>query len=388
MNPAVSVRLGLIATALTVFLTGAGPMSAQGTMDRTPNLSGGWVGETGAAHFNFLHRFWLEEGSPDDKLVNSPSMLLAVPLPGRLMLGVQYATNSLVAPGRFNELEVSGRWALPVPDDHPVDMALGAAYNSATSSAGGEISMAVSRPPFRLLGSARALTDVAGSGETGWGGAAGAVVRLSDGVAVAADAGSLNVDGEWGTGSWGAGLQLRIPTTPHTLSLQVTNTRTGTLHGSSVRDRVRSGPLWGFEFTIPVTFARYIRRTGGSDRTDTAPRATQDPGVEDPRAPNRVTEVTMTDDLRFVPDTVRIQVGDTVLWRNSTPVVHTVTAHPERVRDPDQVRLPAGADPFDSGNMFEGDEFRHVFTEAGEYMYVCVPHDVAGMMGWVVVEPR
>lgn len=377
--------LGLVAASLAVpRATEAVPVAAQGVTDRTPNLSGGWVGSPGAAHFNFLHRFWL--AGPDDKVVNSPSMLLAVPLPGRLMTGVRYSTNSLVAPGSFNEWEVLGRWAPPLPDGMPVDVAVGGAYNFAAESADGELSLALPLPRLRLLASARALTDVSGSGEAGWGGAAGAVLRVSDGVALAADVGSLQVDGEWLTAAWGAALQLRIPTTPHTLSLQVANTGTGSLHGSSVRDRKRDGkPLWGFEFTIPITFARYAPwlRGGGGGSPDTAAET----GVERAGA-GGTTVVTMTSDLRFAPDTIRIQAGDTVVWRNTTPLVHTVTADPDRVPDPEQVRLPEGAEPFDSGDMFEGAEFRHVFTEPGEYMYVCVPHAPVNMMGWVFVEPR
>jgi plastocyanin len=37
--------------------------------------------------------------------------------------------------------------------------------------------------------------------------------------------------------------------------------------------------------------------------------------------------------------------------------------------------------------MFTGDEFRHTFTVPGEYRYVCVPHDMVGMVGTVIVEP-
>lgn len=44
---------------------------------------------------------------------------------------------------------------------------------------------------------------------------------------------------------------------------------------------------------------------------------------------------------------------------------HTATADPGAVRDPDQVVLSEGAETFDSGNMFTGDEFRHTFTVPG-----------------------
>jgi len=45
----------LLAALCTLFTwRGAG---AQTVLDRTPNLSGGWVGASGVLHFNFLHRF-------------------------------------------------------------------------------------------------------------------------------------------------------------------------------------------------------------------------------------------------------------------------------------------------------------------------------------------
>lgn len=377
---AVQRRCLVLAVAIGFVLCGGRglPLEGQSALDRPPNLSGGWVGSPGSAHFHFLHRFWMVDGSPDDKLVNSPTLLLAVPLPGRTLIGAQYATNSLVAPGRFNEWELFGRWAPGFLDGMPFGTALTAAYNSAASSVDAELGLSVPLGRVALFGAGRAFSDVADSGEAGWGAAGGAVLRMTRHTALAADLGSTWVDGERGRATWGAALQLQIPTTPHSLSIQVTNTRTGSLHGSSLRDRARSGPLWGFEFTIPVTFARYVRgaRTGAEDPT---PRAETGAGL---------VEVTMTDDLRFVPGTVEIQVGDTVVWRNTTPVPHTVTAHPERVPDLDQIELPDEAEPFDSGMMMEGDVFRHVFTVPGTYRYVCVPHAMVDMVGTVIVRPN
>ncbi len=366
--------------AIGLVLSGGGalPLGGQSVLERPPNLSGGWVGETGSAHFHFLHRFWMAEGSPDDKVVNSPTLLLAVPLPGRTLVGAQYATNSLVAPGRFNEWEIFGRWAPEFLDAMPIGMALNGAYNFAASSVDAELGLSLPLGRVALFGAGRVFSDVARSGETGWGAAGGTVLRLTRHTALAADLGSIWLDGERERTAWGAALQLRIPATPHTLSVQVTNTRTGSLQGSSLRDRERTGPLWGFEFTIPITFARYIR--GGQTGTEaTTPPAGPESGL---------VEVTMTDDLRFVPDTVEIQVGDTVVWRNTTPVPHTVTAHPDRVPDLDQIELPGEAEPFDSGTMMEGDVFQHVFTVPGTYRYVCVPHAMADMVGTVIVRPR
>jgi plastocyanin len=95
----------------------------------------------------------------------------------------------------------------------------------------------------------------------------------------------------------------------------------------------------------------------------------------------------MTDNLRYLPEVLQVRVGDPVVWRNTSNLVHTVTADPARVRDPSMVSLPAGAAPFDSGNMQEGDTFRHTFTVPGSYTYLCIPHDRMGMVGRIVVLP-
>lgn len=93
-------------------------------------------------------------------------------------------------------------------------------------------------------------------------------------------------------------------------------------------------------------------------------------------------------DLAFEPRGIRIQVGDTIRWTNSSALVHTVTGDPQKAMRANNVILPDGAAPFDSGMMRPGDIFTYVFTVAGEYTYVCVPHELAGMLGTVTVTER
>lgn len=93
--------------------------------------------------------------------------------------------------------------------------------------------------------------------------------------------------------------------------------------------------------------------------------------------------------LRFVPETVTIAVGDTVSWTFES-AGHNVTSLPGASG---KVRNPEGAEPFAS---YEGDRhfsinevgttFEHTFTVAGEYIYVCAPHEDQGMVATVVVE--
>lgn len=76
-------------------------------------------------------------------------------------------------------------------------------------------------------------------------------------------------------------------------------------------------------------------------------------------------------DNRFVPQEVRIDPGDSVVWTNQGARIH-------------DVRSDDGA--FRSGDMEPGDTFSHTFTEEGYYYYHCTYHGAAGRVGmWGVV---
>ncbi len=101
-------RVGFILVGLAAGLLTAGPLAAQSVLDRTPNLSGGWTGEEGTVYFNFLHRFWKVEilgaGGSEGRVLNSPTFLLGASLPGRVLVGLNYASNSLVDGEEHNEI--------------------------------------------------------------------------------------------------------------------------------------------------------------------------------------------------------------------------------------------------------------------------------------------
>lgn len=98
--------------------------------------------------------------------------------------------------------------------------------------------------------------------------------------------------------------------------------------------------------------------------------------------------VTMTNDLRFSPERVEVTVGQTVEWKNTSELPHTVTADPEKAADKEHVKLPEGAQTFNSGFLQPGDVFRHTFKVSGEYRYFCIPHEMAGMVATVIVKPQ
>jgi plastocyanin len=114
------------------------------------------------------------------------------------------------------------------------------------------------------------------------------------------------------------------------------------------------------------------------------------PGIGGPSgfatpASNAGAFVNMTDQLRFDPQVVTIQRGQTVVWRNVSRHVHTVTFDPRLARDRRNVILPQGVAPFSTDNIPPGASVSHRFTAPGEYRYFCIPHEQQNMLGAVRV---
>lgn len=78
--------------------------------------------------------------------------------------------------------------------------------------------------------------------------------------------------------------------------------------------------------------------------------------------------------MRFVPETVEVSVGDTVIWENTDVLPHTATAKKSKAGD---VRL------FDSKTLAPKASYRYVTTTPGSTPYVCTLHP--GMRGTLVV---
>ena len=76
--------------------------------------------------------------------------------------------------------------------------------------------------------------------------------------------------------------------------------------------------------------------------------------------------VTMQPSLTFAPTTVHISPGQTVMWVNSSPLAHTVTADDGS---------------FDSGLVDPDGTFSMSFDTPGTYQYYCQPHGSAGLHG-------
>lgn len=333
--------------ALPLLVTLALPPGAQGqsVADRTPNLSAGWTGNPGTVYFHFLHRFEHSD-PPARKVVNYPTFLLGYTPIVSLLIGAQYTTNSDLVASYPNEWEPFARWA--TPRIGPARVALTGAYNNAAESVDGELEVMLDAGPVELIGAARAFSQGFGADERfALGG--GAVLDLSSNVAAAADVLALTDRSAAEEVAWSAGLQLRIPGAPHSLSLQASNTSSATLQGGSRGgDEVR----YGFEFTVPITLSRYFGGGSGGEAVDRT-------GAD--------TVVVAIRDFSFSPARIRIQPGATVVWVNEGQVPHTATA--------------AGA--FDTGMIQPGARASHTFAQAGEHSYLCTPHPF--MTGTVTV---
>jgi plastocyanin len=99
-------------------------------------------------------------------------------------------------------------------------------------------------------------------------------------------------------------------------------------------------------------------------------------------------EVVIRAEHTFDPVLVVIDEGESVLWRNDTVLVHSITAHPDFATTRESFDLPAGAAPFHSGLLIPGDAYTHTFEVPGTYRYFCAPHERARSHGWVEVRPR
>lgn len=408
MNTCV-IRLAFLSVAAIAPSAGA-----QSLLDRSPNVSGDWVGAPGTLYFHFVHRFTVSD-APQRKVSNVPTFLLGAGLPKRFFAGFNYSTNSTLAPNFPNEWEAFIRWA-PIAEDFgkPVDLGGQVGYNNAAEGIDGEISAAKRFGKARVILAGRALSDPLESGNVRFAIAGGATFRLGQYFALAGDLASLTDRDSTERVAWSAGIHFAIPLTPHTLSLHATNAPVGTLQGQSRgTDRVR----YGFEFTIPLTLKRYFGKRAESPSTDTvvsAPTALVDTAVAEPRpvettvpsriappsapavtsqprpaataatspetkpgasapkpaVPKPVAKVrkTIIRNITYVQPKIAIAVGTTIEWTNNDPLPHSVTAVDRS---------------FNSGLIQPGRTYRHTFTKAGTFNFYCMPHPF--MKGVIVV---
>lgn len=96
--------------------------------------------------------------------------------------------------------------------------------------------------------------------------------------------------------------------------------------------------------------------------------------------------VVIKQNVTFDPASLVVPLGAIVAWHNQTDHVHTITADPQKAQLPARVILPDGAQPFDSGDLFSGEQWVYTFEVPGTYVYTCLYHEIDEMIGSVVVQ--
>ncbi len=355
-----------------LLLVAAAPCArAQAVVDRTPNLDDGWTVRPGIVQFNFLHRFEVSP-PPARKVTSFPNFHLATGLPLEVNLQLDYATNSTVFTGIPNEYQLGlRRPILRQTRGMPLDVTLSGVYNFAPQSVDGELSLARWIGPVRLLGAVRGFSSAYDVQRSIWGVGSGVVIRVTNWLSLTGDVFDLVNPPDLVThvAAWGAGAQLRIPYSPHSFSIQVTNTQSASFEGSS--RGVQGAHMAGFEFTIPFTLSRYF---GHRAKPRVAPDTTAPGTVAEARGRQPVAgkeaSVVHIANLAFAGGEIRVHMGATVRWINEDQVQHTVTGD---------------EGGFDSGLIEPGQTFQRVFDRPGTYPYHCTPHPF--MHGRVIVEP-
>ena len=99
-------------------------------------------------------------------------------------------------------------------------------------------------------------------------------------------------------------------------------------------------------------------------------------------------EQTPEGNTHFDPAGIHIAPGDTVRWvaDQRLPFGHRLPP----ANDNHELRIPESAEPWDSDILLADyprpvATFEHVFTVPGVYDYFCKPHEMAGMVGRIVV---
>jgi plastocyanin len=423
--------------AAGLVLGGAGAVAGQSLLERTPNVSGGWVGGPHSLHFNFLHRF-NQSGPPQRQITNRPTFLLAYGARTGTLVGAQYATRSDIMARMPNEWELFARQALLREErGAPLDLSAQLSYNQGPQSVDGELSVARRIGPVRVLGAARGLSSAYGESAR-FAVAGGATLRLGTWFALAGDVGRLTDAAAEERTAWGAALQVGIPLTPHSFSLQAGNTNSATLHGAS---RGRGEVRYGFEFTVPVALARYTQRREPVAQVDIeAQRAVQDSLRHAALVDSIGRELGRVYELRYRQDSLRLALRDDSLRlaqemdslrrvaqedsiRRAAAAAAAAAAaqraaerlqqaqgqpfrasmrnlayEPARIvidagttviwRNNDQVEhtVTARDGSFDSGIIRPGRTWQRTFARPGTYEFICTPHPF--MTGVVVVRER
>lgn len=100
-----------------------------------------------------------------------------------------------------------------------------------------------------------------------------------------------------------------------------------------------------------------------------------------PEAGKEVSVTVLLRNFRYVPEEIRIPAGTRVVFLNEDEVAHNVVHVAGQ-------RVGAAPSAFESPVLQPGDQWSFVFTEPGEYSFICTvsAHQLMGMVGKIIVE--
>lgn len=108
-------------------------------------------------------------------------------------------------------------------------------------------------------------------------------------------------------------------------------------------------------------------------RTSSSPITSGPGGRQEPAALVVISDAP----AEFMPSTLTIRAGDTVEWRNTGGITHSVEFVGEVI--------PEGTASSPSGVMAPNETYSYTFTAPGTYAYICRFHVINGMIGKIVV---
>jgi amicyanin len=347
-----------VAVALLAATTATGSLAGQSLLYRSANLGGTWVVDPGVVQFNFVHRFSVGP-PPSHTVTNAPTFTLATGVGPRVAVGGQFATHSSLIQSASgaqstNETQLFARWRAwgGTEGSEGLHVSLTPAYNLLAKSLDGELGADWTSGPVTLEGAARIAAKPLGQSGARAAFGGGVVARVNRYVALSTDVGSFV--GPTVRAAWSAALNLLIPGSPHTFSLEVSNAVTGTIQGNSIGQSQR---LYGFEFTVPLHLKRFAPWFHGSPK----------PAALGPSA-TVAAEVRMAA-YAFQTPSLTISAGQAVRWTNGDVVEHSVTFDGTEPGSP--LLPPSGT-------------YVHRFETPGTYPYHCTPHPF--MKGVIVVK--
>jgi plastocyanin len=104
--------------------------------------------------------------------------------------------------------------------------------------------------------------------------------------------------------------------------------------------------------------------------------------------------VEMNDQLQFVPASITIAPGDTIVWENVGTIGHSTTAYEDEIPEEADFFASGGFDEeqrarnvYPEGEVAGGETYSHTFPVEGSYGYFCIPHEGAGMIASLSVVP-